>query len=60
MRFRMPSSNLCGCTLDFRKSAHDLNKPIGSSYLKYVGTRGRLVGRVRPNVTPLDAMHYFE
>jgi hypothetical protein len=25
----------------FHKSAHVLNKPIGSCYLKYAGTRGR-------------------
>jgi hypothetical protein len=31
----------CGCTSGFRKSAHILNKPIGSCYLKYAGTRGR-------------------
>jgi hypothetical protein len=37
----MPSSNFCGCTSGFRKSAHVLNKPIGSCYLKYAGTRGR-------------------
>jgi hypothetical protein len=41
MRYRMPSSNFCGCTSGFRKSAHILNKPIGSCYLKYAGTRGR-------------------
>jgi hypothetical protein len=37
----MPSSNFCGCTSGFRKSAHVLNKPIGSCYLKYAGTWGR-------------------
>jgi hypothetical protein len=41
MRRRMPSSNFCGCKSGFRKSAHVLNKPIGSCYLKYAGTRGR-------------------
>jgi hypothetical protein len=29
----MPSSNFCGCTSGFQKSAHVLNKPIGSCYL---------------------------
>jgi hypothetical protein len=38
---KMPSSNFCGCTSGFHKSAHVLNKPIGSCYLKYAGTRGR-------------------
>jgi hypothetical protein len=28
-------------TSGVRKSAHVLNKPIGSSYFKYAGTRGR-------------------
>jgi hypothetical protein len=37
----MPSSYFCGCISGFRKSAHVLNEPIGSCYLKYAGTRGR-------------------
>jgi hypothetical protein len=40
MRRRMPSSNFCGCKSGFRKSAHVLNKPVGSCYLKYADTRG--------------------
>jgi hypothetical protein len=37
----MPSSNFCGCTSGFQKSAHVLNKQIGSCYLKHAGTRGQ-------------------
>jgi hypothetical protein len=37
----VPPSNFCGYTSGFQKSAHVLNKPIGSCYLKYTGTSGR-------------------
>jgi hypothetical protein len=33
----------CGCTSGFRKSAHILNKPIGSCYLKYADTWGGFI-----------------
>jgi hypothetical protein len=39
----MPSSNFCGCTSGLQKSAHVLNKPIGSCYLKYASTREHFI-----------------
>jgi hypothetical protein len=59
MRCRMPSSYFCGCISGFRKSAHVLNEPIGSCYLKYAGIKGRfyyyLVGpRIVHSQSPLE------